>query len=197
MRNLERASVLSGGSALRYDDFSIMLHWVTAGLVVALWSIGQVIDFFPTGTPRVTARSVHILLGLLLGVVLLTRIGWRVTSGVRLPRAAPGLMGWLAESVHYLLYVLVSATVLLGLANASQRGDSFFGLLTFPKLAPGNKELQERIEDLHAWAANSTLILAGLHALTGLVHHYLLRDEVLGRMLPRQRGRRHPSGWSD
>jgi cytochrome b561 len=190
MTNPERASAAPVPSTPRYDDVSIMLHWVTAVLVVLLWSIAQVIDFFPRGAPRVSARSVHISLGVLLGIILLTRIGWRVTSGVRLPRAAAGLLGWLAGSLHYLLYGLLAATILLGLANASQRGDSFFGLFAFPKLAPGNRELRDTIENLHAWAANSTLVVAGLHALTGLIHHYVLRDGVLGRMLPHRLDRR-------
>jgi cytochrome b561 len=48
-----------------YDRTTIALHWATALLVVLLWGVAQVIDFFPRGTPRVTVRSVHMLLGLL------------------------------------------------------------------------------------------------------------------------------------
>ena len=33
--------------------------------------------------------------------------------------------------------------------------------------------------------ANTILILAGLHAAAALFHHYVLRDGVLHRMLPR------------
>lgn len=172
----------------RYDDRTIALHWVTAALVVLLWTVAQVIDFFPKGMPRISARSVHMSLGVILGFVLVARIGWRATGGTRLPRATPELAGRLAEIGHYALYVLVAVTVLLGVMNVWARGDSYFGLFKVPSLAPGNARLKETIEDLHAWCANSTLILAGLHAAAALVHRYVLRDEVLQRMLPRRDG---------
>jgi cytochrome b561 len=47
-----------------YDRRTILLHWVTAGLVGLLWSIAQVIDLFPKGPPKIAARSVHVALGL-------------------------------------------------------------------------------------------------------------------------------------
>jgi cytochrome b561 len=36
----------------------------------------------------------------------------------------------------------------------------------------------------HALAANTVLILAGLHAVVALSHHYIMRDDVLARMAP-------------
>ena len=40
------------------------------------------------------------------------------------------------------------------------------------------------LEGLHGDFADVVLIVAGLHAAAALVHHYLLRDSVLRRMLP-------------
>jgi cytochrome b561 len=37
----------------------------------------------------------------------------------------------------------------------------------------------------HGFAANTILIVGGMHAAAALFHHYLLRDDVLRRMLPR------------
>jgi cytochrome b561 len=37
--------------------------------------------------------------------------------------------------------------------------------------------------------ANALLILAGAHALAAFVHHFVLRDEVLRRMLPGSRAK--------
>ena len=76
-----------------YDRRTIILHWVTAALVVLLWGIAQVIDLFPKGSPRIAARSVHITLGLLLGVVLVMRILWRTRRGRRLPLLSSGPPG--------------------------------------------------------------------------------------------------------
>jgi cytochrome b561 len=41
-----------------------------------------------------------------------------------------------------------------------------------------------RIGGYHALAANALAILAGLHAAAALFHHYVMRDDILRRMLP-------------
>ncbi|HEY0341827.1 MAG TPA: cytochrome b/b6 domain-containing protein [Steroidobacteraceae bacterium] len=170
----------------RYDRTSILLHWVTATLVVALWLIAHWIDDFPRGTPRITVRSIHILLGVILLTVVLARMIWRLKWGHRLPPASQGPAGYLAKTVHYALYALLLAVLFLGVANVWVRGDNFFGLFSVPKFSP-DQELRHNVEDLHETVANLVLIVAGLHALAALAHHYFIRDGVLRRMLPQSR----------
>jgi len=169
-----------------YDPRTVRLHWATAVLVTVLWGIAQIIDLFPKGAPKIAVRSVHIVLGLTLGIVLLLRVIWRVRSGRRLPPAKQGVMGYLARTVHIGLYLVVASVVLLGITNAWARGDSLFSLWKIPKLYPDHPQLKPTIEDLHGTFANALLILAGAHALVALVHHFILRDGVLRRMLPRR-----------
>lgn len=182
-QTLEQATAAIGTPA-RYDGLSILLHWITATLVVALWVLGQTIDWFPKGAPKIDARSTHFLLGVTLGVVLLARIAWRASAGRSLPLADQGWLGVMAKTVHYGLYLLVAATVVLGIFNAWQRGDVVFNVFTIPKLIPGDLGLKHTLEELHGDFADVVLIVAGLHAAAALVHHYLLRDSVLRRMLP-------------
>ena len=172
------------GTPARYDGLSILLHWITAALVVTLWTLGQTIDFFPKGAPKIDARSTHFLLGATLAVVLIIRLAWRASAGRSLPLADPGWMGVAAKAVHYGLYVLVATTVVLGIFNAWQRGDVVFNVFTIPKLVPGDVALKRTLEGLHGDFADAVLIVAGLHAAAALAHHYLLRNSVLRRMLP-------------
>jgi cytochrome b561 len=169
---------------ISYDRRTIQLHWVTAALVGLLWAIAQVIDFFPKGAPKIAVRSMHIFLGFVLGVILLTRIVWRSRSARRLPRANDGVVGHAARIVHWALYAGLAAVILLGISNASARGDSIFSLFRIPKLYAGNPQLKPIIENLHKTFANALVILAAAHALAALVHHFILRDGVLRRMLP-------------
>ena len=74
-------------SAARYDRATILFHWATAILVAVQWLGAQTIDWFPSGPWRVDARSLHITFGILLAVLLVGRIGWRLTKGRRLPPA--------------------------------------------------------------------------------------------------------------
>jgi cytochrome b561 len=172
-----------------YDRRTIYLHWVTAILVGLLWGIAQVIDYFPKGAPKIAVRSVHIVLGVVLGVVLLMRIVWRMRSGRRLPQANRGVLGQLAKTVHWVLYVGMAAVVLLGAANAWARGDSIFSLFRIPKLYASMPQLKPAIENLHATFANALVMLAVAHAMAALAHHFVQRDGVLRRMLPGSRSR--------
>ena len=124
---------------LHYDLPSVRLHWITAGLVVLLWVIGQTIDDFPKGAPRIGARSMHILLGAILAVVLIGRLAWRARWGRRLPPANAGLAGHAARAGHLTLYLLLAATVALGIANTWIRGDNLFELFTITSIAPATR----------------------------------------------------------
>jgi cytochrome b561 len=162
----------------RYDRTTIVLHWATALLIGLLWGGAQIIDAFGQAMEP-TLRSLHVTLGLTLAAVLLARIAWRVTAGRSLP-ADDGVMGLAARAAHYLLYILASATVALGITYAWLRGTVVWGL-AFPG---GHKELAHGIREFHELGANAVLLLAGAHAFAALFHHYVLRDGVLRRMLP-------------
>jgi len=168
----------------RYDLPTIWFHWAVAILVLIQWGIAQVIDLFPAGMPRVEARSVHISLGLCLGVLLAAQILWRAKWGRVLPPADKGLLQSLAKTVHYALYALLIVMVLVGIFLVYVRGDNFFGLFSVPAFDPNNKALRDNVGELHGTIATIILILAGLHASAGLIHHYLWHDGVLRRMLP-------------
>ena len=169
---------------VRYDPRSIRPHWLTAALVLLLWCMGETIDWFARGTPRITARSAHITLGVLLASILVFRVWWRATEGRRLPPVGSGPLAALSRWTHATLYLVVALTVLAGLANVWARGDNWFNLFTVPAFDPGNKALKEGVEEVHELAAHVTLILAALHAAAALLHHYVWKDDVLRRMLP-------------
>ena len=89
---------------LRHDPTTITLHWISALLVAVLWTIGQTVDVFPNGPLRIDYRSVHIVLGVALGVVLLARLAWRLMRHQTLPPIDHGLLLVIARITHWLLY---------------------------------------------------------------------------------------------
>jgi cytochrome b561 len=169
--------------SLRHAGATIILHWLTALLVVALWTIGQTINFAPKGAARVDYRSIHMTLGVIFGVVLIVRLVWRTTQGGMLPASQQGVMLFVARATHWLLYALLLPTVTLGVLNAWAQGDSLYNLVTVPQWHPGDRPFIHQIGGWHALAANSVLITAGLHSAAAFFHHFVLRDETLLRML--------------
>ncbi len=52
-----------------------------------------------------------------------------------------------------------------------------------PSIAPDDKVLRHNVVETHEWLANGLLILAALHAVSALWHHFVVKDDVLKRML--------------
>jgi cytochrome b561 len=166
----------------KYDRTTISLHWITAGLVVILWIIGQTADWLPDGPLNTDYWSIHVVLGFALVAVIAWRIIWRNSGGNRLPAADTGVLNGVAQATHYGLYLLLLAAVVLGIINAFVRGYNLFDLMSLPQI--GGRAMRKPITHWHGLAANLLLGLAGLHAAAALFHHYILRDGVLARMAP-------------
>ncbi|MGY2051198.1 cytochrome b [Methylobacterium sp. JK268] len=165
---------------VRYDTTTIVLHWLTALLVATLWGLGQTNDWWPRGPLRTGLWSTHVLLGLVLTATLLTRVVWRIGPGRALPSAHDGPLRFVERSTHTGLYLLLIAVAGLGIADALVRGFVLFGTIPLPQV--GDRDWRRPIHHWHELAANTVVIVAGLHAAAGLFHHYARRDGVLRRM---------------
>lgn len=172
-----------------YDSRSIALHWATAFLVVAQWVGAHLIDDFPRGPARVDARSVHIVVGVLLLVIVIVRVTWRLTRGRQPEPTGPTAIRIVAPLVHWALYLLLGAVLVAGVLNVIGRGDSIFGL--WKVWSPNDKALKGQVESIHELLANFVLILAGLHACAAALHGRLWGHGVLGRMIPALRPERN------
>ena len=179
----------SGRIALaNYDRTTIVLHWLTVALIIVLFGLAESWSFLQHGAPlRKEFQSLHISLGILLAVVLAMRLGWRATRGRRLPGAVTGLQELAAKTMHYALYFLLTVQVVLGFLYRWAQGESFmfFGLLPIQFATSKNSALDDVFGSYHNIVAWLIIILAGLHAAAALLHHYILKDGVLERMLPR------------
>ncbi|MCC6212726.1 MAG: cytochrome b, partial [Burkholderiales bacterium] len=87
---------------------------------------------------------------------------------------------------HVALYAFLIVMPLLGWLALSAKGRAipFFGL-QLPALIAPDRALGGRLEDVHEFIGTLGYLLIGLHALASLVHHYVMQDDTLRRMLPR------------
>lgn len=173
---------MSPDETTRYDGTTILLHWTTAILVVVLWVLGQVSDWFPDGPVNTGLWSSHVVMGFALAAILVWRVSWRLNGGRALPAADDGAVHVLAKATHYGLYLLLGTVVILGVINAFVRGYPIYGLFHLPQI--GERAWRHAITDWHGLAANVALALAGFHAAAALLHHYVLGDRLITRMAP-------------
>lgn len=171
---------MSRGAPSRYDLPTVVLHWLMAVLILLDWVIGQGRGFAAPGGARAGVLSWHMLLGIAIGVILVARIVWRLSAGEHFAYAK-GPLGRVAIAAHVALYVLMAVTVLAGFATAMVRSTPIFGL-TLPELAP--RATLDLFGGFHGVFANLLGLLAAVHAVAAIGHHFVLRDRVLVRMAP-------------
>ncbi|UCI24960.1 cytochrome b [Mesorhizobium sp. B2-8-5] len=177
--------------AMTYTSTQKFLHWTLFALVVLLYALTYGDAFYSRGDPAVAFFwRLHISFGLLLAALVFWRM---VLRGLRrapgLPSEMPAAEQAAAKIGHFILYALLIAIPVLGILLTWFRGDtlSFFGLLTIPAPFAPDRVTARTIRELHSLCANGILIMAGLHAMAALYHHFIRRDTVLTRMLPRNR----------
>jgi cytochrome b561 len=181
--------IAAGDDGTNYDGVAIFLHWATALLVIVQFAMANLWDSFDKPT-RQGLESIHVSLGVLLSAVVLARIVWRLIPGHQRPAVVSGWVQLASKAVHYLLYLLLVAQAALGFGWRWAQGHpvEFFGL--FGILGPYGelgRPTRHIFHDLHVNVAWAIVIIAGLHAIAALYHHYFLRDRVLKRMLPAAR----------
>jgi cytochrome b561 len=170
----------------RFDAATITLHWLTVALFVPLISSVLLLTS-GSGLDTTLLLDIHRGAGATLFAVTFARLCWRQTFA-RLP-PFPGKMWRLHQLAvtgsEYALYTLLLAQPLTGLAMTLFRGRPFTLILwQVPALVARNKDLAAWLHGIHETGAYALLALVGGHAAAALIHHYLLRDDVLSAMLP-------------
>jgi len=177
---------------LRYGAMALTIHWLTVALVLIAWLLGIFGDALPRGAARAGGLLVHIWAGLAVLSLLVARVAWRI--GDAPPPPEPTVLGAWGEHAarigHFALYALLAAVPLVGIAVQFGRGRplSIFGLFEIASPWVADRAFARSAREVHELLAHALVILAALHAAAALVHHWLLRDRTLKRMLPRWGG---------
>ena len=184
--------------AVRYNAVAMIIHWLTAITVIGLLAVGNVMADLPNSDPvKLDLYNWHKSFGVAVLLLTLVRLAWRLTH--RPPALPAGMPDWEkkgAHAAHWLLYLLLLATPLLGWAMVSAAPRNIptilFGAVEWPHLpfladmASGQKkDMHETLENLHASAAYLMAALVLIHIGAALRHHFLMKDDVLRRMLPK------------
>lgn len=171
----------------RWGTVQQSLHWLIVIAVITQLTLGFTFASLPQGDPaKETVFGAHATLGLIILIVMLVRLGWRLSNPV--PKLPDTLKPWekrLAHSTHWLLYLLLIGMPIGGylMVNAHGHGVPFFGT-ELPALIAPNEAVEETIEVMHMAGALFIVGLVILHIAGALRHEFVLRDNTLRRMTP-------------
>lgn len=171
----------------RYSSASIVLHWIMAALVIGAYATAELRETFADGsTQQSLLASAHALIGLAVFVLVFARLALRSGPKPSITPAPSRVQAGLATAMHVTLYAFMIAMPLLGWLLVSADGTAVqLGGFQLPALVSPDHRLAEMAEEIHETVGTIGYGLVGAHALAALLHHYLVRDDTLARMLPR------------
>lgn len=173
---------------IRYTRTAMLLHWVVAVLLLGQFAFGWYLESIPRGIPaRGYFVNLHKSTGLLIGLVILVRIGWRLAHSP--PPLSVSIVRWqrqAAAASHYLLYVLMLVMPVSGYlaSNFSKFGVNFFNSVKLAPWGSDDKLLYAVFNQTHIVSSWLLLTLVLVHVLAALQHLLLKHDAVFSRMLP-------------
>ncbi|BBF93722.1 cytochrome b [Blastochloris tepida] len=172
--------------ALRYDPFSQALHWLTALTVIGAFATAQIFEEMAKGPAKTELVGLHISVGVLVMALTLIRFAWQMAAARPTPLPGSPWLQYAARAMHWALYAALIAVPLTGMVMVWAKGREVgvFGLFALPPLVAPDREFAHTVEELHEFAGNLIIVLAGLHAAAAIFHQTVLRDGALGRMLP-------------
>jgi superoxide oxidase len=170
----------------KYDNVTVMLHWVIGIGILVLGGIELFRHEFPKGHfIREGFKAIHQPAGTVIFALIMFRLMWRMTMAkVPTPQTIPGPSAIAAKLVHLALYALMIALPLAGMlyvfgSNKVIDFGAFSLALQLKDVIGGSAKSMREVHE----ALGLTIMVLGLaHAAAALAHHYLLKDDVLARM---------------
>lgn len=165
-----------------YGTVAKFFHWTIAILILTNYLVGLTLD-------QSGRFNLHKQVGLTILFLVILRILWRLVAKY------PGMVielsmaeKFLARLGHTLLYILMLAIPLSGVLMVEAHGFPLYylGAIHIPVvIGVHSHAYTHTINQFHKWMAHAIIALAALHGLTALKHHFINKDSVLSRMLPK------------
>ncbi|TWI54794.1 cytochrome b561 [Pseudomonas duriflava] len=168
----------------RYSNTQILLHWLTAPLVILIIALPYFDDFFASFLGgRGGVFTLHKSLGITVLALTLIRILIRIKYGAPALLPPDAIMQQrLAKLGHYLLYTMLLLMPITGLL-LNTRPINVFWLFTLQPL-PLSEAVHEAAEQVHVTVQYAFIVLIVGHISMALWHYLARRDRVLPGMLP-------------
>lgn len=169
----------------RYTGVAIALHWLIAALVAGQIAFGWYLKSVPRKTPERTVYvNLHKSTGLTIGLLILVRLGWRLTHRVPpLPDSIPAWQRTAARASHFALYACMLIMPAAGYlaSNFSKFGVNYFNAVLLPPWGVDDRQLYAFFNTTHVVTSYLFVALIVVHVLAALRHAYL-GDGVFRRM---------------
>ena len=167
-----------------YGSVAKALHWLMALAIIAMFGLGLYMMELDYYDPLYrTLPYIHKSVGILLFALLLFRLIWRWNS-IEPKREGSRLERWASVWVHRAFYLLLLAIMASGylISTADGRAIEVFNWFEVPATITGLANQEDIAGEIHLILGWTVIVLAALHALAALKHHFIDKDHTLKRM---------------
>lgn len=169
-----------------YGIVAIVIHWLFALAVFGLFGLGLYMVELTYYDPWYRGSlALHESVGMTLFGLLLVRVFWRVINVQPTPEPGKTWEHAIANLAHRLLYLIPLLLMVSGylIATADGRALAVFELFSVPALPTLMENQEDFFGEVHEILAWGLILLAGLHTLAALKHHFIEKNRTLKRML--------------
>lgn len=171
-------------SSTRFGAVSVVLHWGLAVAIIGLFALGlYMMGLGYYDAWYVTAPNIHRSVGILVGLLMIVRVGWRWFSVDPVAQGA-AWERFLGKLVHRLFYFIVFIIVISGFLISTAKGQpvSVFDWFEMPAVFSGIDNQEDIAGLVHEVVAYLMILLVMLHSSAALKHHFIDKDSTLIRM---------------
>ena len=173
----------------RFGTVSRTFHWVMAIVLVCLWGVGfSLANHFVPQESRKDMMNMHKSIGVIILLIAILRLMWRFAN-----RKSPShesyskfsrVMSKLNNALFYaLMFIFPLSGIVMSVAGG--RGLSVFGWALINTSVQPNKELGKLAWQIHGICGKLFIACFVLHILGVLYHQFILKDNILKKMLGR------------
>jgi cytochrome b561 len=171
----------------RYGAVAKAFHWLTLLMLIGSFTIAYSMVDMRISPRKLELYSWHKWVGVTIFLIVILRLAWRLRNPAPpLPPSTSPLQRRLAALSHGLLYTILIVMPLTGWVMSSARNLPlvYLGLIEIPSPFGVNEALGNVLRAVHFYLSWALLFFVGVHVLAALQHHFILRDDILRRMLP-------------
>ncbi|WP_111980437.1 cytochrome b [Algibacillus agarilyticus] len=171
----------------KYSLITRLLHWLSAIIVFTLLTLGiWMVDLSYYDEWYTAAPDLHKSIGILFSFILIGRL---FNTFIYLNHLSKNdvtpLQTVIAKFIHGLMYLILFTLIITGflISTANGKGIMVFSLFELPSIISFGEDQAEISGLLHEYIAYSLIALILIHATAALHHHFILKNNVLKRIL--------------
>jgi len=162
-------------------------HWIIALGILGMLIVGFIMVDREASPAKMMMYGLHKSTGAVILLLVTLRLGWRLLNPIpQLPSTLKPWHHWIARLSPVALYILMVTMPLSGFVMSDAAGHpvTLYNIYTLPSIFSQDLELSKAARSVHVYTAYMFVAILVLHVSAALYHHYILKTNILRRMLP-------------